>query len=238
MILKKWEALPEDMRTPEVRKYYDILSRRSKSLIIKRLFDIVVSLILLAILAVPMLLIALVIVIDSPGGVFYRQVRVTTYGKEFRIHKFRTMVANADQIGTSVTVGHDSRITRVGGFLRRYRFDELTQLLDVLSGTMSLVGTRPEIPKYVSQYTNEMKATLLLPAGITSEASIRYKDEAELLEQALDVDSVYVEKILPEKMEYNLRAIEQFSFCGEVATMFRTVLAVLGKDYREGKLSV
>lgn len=237
MILKKWDALPEDMRTPEVRKYYDILAKRSISLVIKRLFDIFLSLILLILLAIPMLIVAMLIIIDSPGGVFYRQVRVTTYGREFRIHKFRTMVVNADQIGSSVTVGHDSRITRVGAFLRQYRLDELPQLLDVLCGAMSLVGTRPEIPKYVSRYTDEMRATLLLPAGITSEASIRYKDEAELLDQAFDVDLVYMERILPEKMEYNLRAIEQFSFCGEAATMFRTILAVLGKDYREIKVS-
>lgn len=238
MVLRKWNALPEDMQTPEVRKYYDILAKRPVSLIIKRLFDFAVSLILLIVLAIPMLVIALLITIDSPGGVFYRQVRVTTYGREFRIHKFRTMVANADRIGSSVTIEHDSRITRVGAFLRRYRLDELPQLLDVFCGVMSLVGTRPEIPKYVSQYTDEMRATLLLPAGITSEASIRYKDEAELLKQAFDADSVYVEKILPEKMEYNLRAIELFSFHGEIATMFRTILAVLGREYREIKTSV
>jgi lipopolysaccharide/colanic/teichoic acid biosynthesis glycosyltransferase len=235
MILRKWEDLPEDMQTQEVRKYYDILAKRKWSLIFKRVFDIVVSLIMLIILAIPILVIAALIAIDSPGGVFYRQVRITTYGKEFRIHKFRTMVANADKIGSLVTVGQDSRITKIGGFLRRYRLDELPQLLDVLAGSMSYVGTRPEVPKYVNQYTNEMKATLLLPAGITSEASIRYKDEADLLDSADDVDKVYVEKVLPGKMEYNLGAIEKFSFFGEIATMFRTVFAVLGKDYSERK---
>ncbi|MGN0342945.1 MAG: sugar transferase [Roseburia sp.] len=231
MILRKWETLPEDMQTPEVRRYYDILAKRKLSLVLKRTFDIVVSLVMLIILAIPILIIAALIAIDSPGGVFYRQVRVTTYGKEFRIHKFRTMVANADQIGSLVTVGQDSRITRIGGFLRKYRLDELPQLLDVLNGTMSYVGTRPEVPKYVNQYTAEMKATLLLPSGITSEASIRYKDEAELLDGAEDVDKVYVEEVLPGKMKYNLRAIEKFSFLGEIATMFRTVFAVLGKEY-------
>lgn len=238
MILRRWEDLPKDMRTPEVRKYYDILAKRKLSLVLKRTFDIVVSLIMLVVLAIPMLIISAMIMIDSSGGVFYRQVRVTTYGREFRIHKFRTMVANADKIGSLVTVGQDSRITQIGGFLRKYRLDELPQLLDVLAGTMSYVGTRPEVPKYVNQYTAEMKATLLLPAGITSEASIRYKDEAELLDNATDVNKVYIEKVLPRKMEYNLWAIEKFSFFGEIATMFRTVFAVLGKDYSEKKVKV
>lgn len=143
------------------------------------------------------------------------------------------MVVNADKIGSLVTVGQDKRITKIGGFLRKYRLDELPQLLDILNGSMSYVGTRPEVPKYVEQYTAEMRATLLLPAGVTSEASIRYKDEAELLEGATDVDKVYVEQVLPEKMKYNLLAIEKFSFFGEIATMFRTVVAVLGKDYSD-----
>ncbi len=235
MLLRKWEDLPADMQTPEVRKYYDILSKRKCSLILKRIFDIVVSLIMLIVFAIPILIISVLIALDSPGGVFYRQVRITTYGKEFRIHKFRTMVANADKIGSLVTVGQDSRITKIGGVLRKYRLDELPQLLDVLVGTMSYVGTRPEVPKYVEQYTTEMRATLLLPAGITSEASIRYKDEAKLLDGAgaAGVDKIYVEKVLPGKMYYNLRSIEKFSFLREIATMFRTVLAVLGKEYSE-----
>lgn len=232
MILRKWEDLPEEMQIPEVRKYYEILEKHKFSLFLKRVFDVIVSFIMFMILAIPILLISILIVIDSPGGVFYRQTRVTTYGKKFRIHKFRTMIANADKIGNLVTVGQDSRITKIGSFLRKYRLDELPQLLDVLSGSMSFVGTRPEVPKYVESYTAEMKATLLLPAGITSEASIQYKDEAELLDGATDVDKVYVEKVLPGKMKYNLQAIEKFSFLTEIATMFRTVFAVLGKGYR------
>lgn len=231
MILRKWEDLPKEMQIPEVRKYYEILAKHKISLFLKRVFDVVVSSIMLVILAIPIFVISILIAIDSPGGVFYRQTRITTYGKEFRIHKFRTMVANADKMGRLVTVGQDSRITRIGSFLRKYRLDELPQLLDVLNGSMSYVGTRPEVPKYVENYTAEMKATLLLPAGITSEASIRYKDEAELLDGVADVDKVYVEQVLPEKMKYNLRAIEKFSFLGEIATMFRTVFAVLGKEY-------
>lgn len=231
MYLRKWENLPEWMKTPEVREYYDILKRRKISLALKRGFDIVASFILLVILAVPMLVIALFIIADSPGGAIYRQERITSYGKKFRIYKFRTMVSGADKIGTQVTADHDSRITKIGKKLRNRRLDELPQLLNVLAGQMSFVGTRPEATKYVKQYTNEMFATLLLPAGITSEASIRYKDEAKLLNQAEDVDRVYVEQILPEKMKYNLASIRKFSFIGEVATMFRTVFAVLGKDY-------
>lgn len=238
MILRKWEKLPEDMQTQEVRKYYDILEKHKAELVLKRIFDFFAALIMLVILAIPMLIIAALIAIDSPGGVFYRQVRVTTYGKKFRIHKFRTMVENADKIGSQVTVDHDFRITKIGGFLRKYRLDEIPQLLDVIAGTMSYVGTRPEIPNYVNAYTAEMKATLLLPAGITSEASIRYKDEAELLDEADDVDRVYVEEVLPEKMKYNLWAIERFSFRREIATMFRTLFAVLGKDYSDEKIGV
>ena len=231
MLLTKWADMPENMKTPEVRKYYDILEKRKFSLICKRVFDFTVALVLLVILSVPMLIIALLISLDTPGGVFYRQERITANGRGFRIHKFRSMVSGADKKGSLVTVDGDVRITQMGKFLRGCRLDELPQLLDVLEGTMSFVGTRPEVPKYVDCYTPEMMATLLLPAGITSEASIRYKDESKLLDVAEDVDKVYVEQVLPGKMKYNLRAIENFSFFGEIATMIRTVLAVLGKEY-------
>lgn len=229
MILKKWDDLPEFMKCDEVKVYYDILSRKKGSLVLKRIFDIVVGVILLILLAIPMLIIALMIKMDSKGSVFYRQERVTRYGKKFRIHKFRTMVNNADQIGSAVTVGGDSRITKVGAKIRDYRLDELPQVLDVLSGDMSFVGTRPEATKYVEKYSNEMLATLLLPAGITSEASIRYKDEAKLLDAADDVDRVYVEKVLPGKMKYNLKSIKKFELAADIKTMFRTVAAVLGR---------
>ena len=230
--MKKWEELPKFMQCDEVKEYYDILSKKKLSLRLKRAFDIVVATCILIITAIPMIIIAIRIAIESKGGVFYRQERVTTYGKKFKIHKFRTMVANADQIGSAVTVSGDNRITPTGAFLRKYRLDELPQVFDVLSGNMSFVGTRPEVSKYVKKYTKEMRATLLLPAGITSEASIRYKDEAELLDAADDVDRVYVEEVLPGKMKYNLQSIKKFSFLGEIVTMFRTVFAVLGKEYR------
>lgn len=230
MILKKWDDLPEFMKCDEVKVYYDILSRKKGSLILKRIFDIVVGVILLILLSIPMLIIAVMIKMDSKGPVFYRQERVTRYGKKFRIHKFRTMVNNADKIGSSVTVGGDLRITRVGSRIRDYRLDELPQVFDVLKGNMSFVGTRPEATKYVEKYSNEMLATLLLPAGITSEASIRYKDEAKLLDAADDVDYVYVETVLPEKMKYNLESIRKFNFVSDIITMLWTVGAVLGKD--------
>ena len=229
--MRKWEDLPEYMKCDEVKEYYDIVSKKKVSLVMKRAFDLVVGTCVLVITAVPMLVISVKIATESKGGVFYRQERITTYGKKFRIHKFRTMVANADQIGSAVTVSGDNRITSTGAFLRKYRLDELPQIFDVLSGNMSFVGTRPEAVKYVKKYKPEYMATLLLPAGITSEASIRYKDEAELLNVAEDVDRVYVEEVLPGKMKYNLESIKKFSFFGEIATMFRTVFAVVGKDY-------
>lgn len=229
--MKDWNELPTYMRTPEVRTYYESLRKKEGSLVIKRIFDVVVALILLVILAIPMLIIAVWIKIDSRGPIFYRQERVTKYGRHFKIHKFRTMVNDADRIGTTVTVGNDDRITKVGGKLRDVRLDELPQLIDVLQGNMSFVGTRPEAVKYVNQYKPEYYATLLLPAGITSEASIRYKDEAELLYKAADVDKVYMNEVLPGKMKWNLKSVKEFGFLGEIKTMFRTVFAVLGKEY-------
>lgn len=224
---REWDDLPEELRIPEVREYYDILSKKKFSLKMKRGMDIICSIIMLAAMSPVMIGTAVAIAVDSRGGVFYRQSRVTQYGKVFRIHKFRTMVAGADKIGTHVTVGQDSRITRVGELLRKYRLDELPQLIDVLSGNMSFVGTRPEAVKYVEKYTPEMMATLLLPAGITSEASLLFKDEAELLDGREDVDKVYVERILPEKMKYNLDAIRNFSLTREIKLMFKTVIGVV-----------
>lgn len=229
MILKKWEDLPESLRTDAVRPYYDLLAKRRGSLLLKRGFDVVVSAGMLLVLSPVFAGLAIAIKLDSPGPVFYRQVRVTQYGRKFRIFKFRSMVADADKKGTLVTVSGDSRITRVGHFIRSCRLDELCQLIDIFRGTMTFVGTRPEVPKYVAAYTPEMMATLLLPAGVTSEASILYKDEAELLDAAEDVDAVYIRDVLPGKMKYNLDALKNFSFFSDIKTMFRTVFAVLGK---------
>lgn len=230
-MLKKWDDLPDFMRVPEVRPYWEVLYSKRKQLIMKRVFDILAAIFLLLILAFPMLIIAVAVKLDSPGAVFYRQNRVTKYGRVFRIHKFRTMISDADKVGSAVTVSSDRRITKVGAKLRHLRLDELPQLFDVLQGTMSFVGTRPEVVKYVQQYKTEYYATLLLPAGITSEASIRYKDEEKLLKDTDDVDKTYMEQVIPDKMKWNLESIRDFSFPHELATMMRTVLAVLGRNY-------
>lgn len=226
-MLRKWEELPEKMQTEAVRPYYEYLNKKRGSLMLKRAFDVIVSVVLLIVLSPIVLVLSIMIITDSKGGVFYRQERVTQYGRTFRIFKFRTMVANADKIGTQVTVQNDSRITKIGEKLRKYRLDELPQLINILLGDMTLVGTRPESTHYVKYYTPEMYATLLLPAGVTSEASILYKDEADLLRDAEDADKVYIEKVLPEKMKYNLESIRKFSCMKEIGTMFKTVLAVV-----------
>ena len=230
MMLCKWEKLPPELQTDAVRPYYDRLREKQASLLVKRIFDVVVSAIMLLLLSPVFLVLAIAIKLDSPGPVFYRQVRVTQYGKQFRIFKFRSMVQNADK-GSLVTVGADSRITRVGSVIRKCRLDEICQLIDILRGTMTFVGTRPEVPQYVAQYTPEMMATFLLPAGVTSLASIFYKDEDALLDGAEDVDRTYIEHVLPGKMYYNLRAIKEFSFWKDIKVMFMTAFAVLGKEF-------
>lgn len=227
MILKKWEELPKEFQTENVKKYYDILSKKKGSLFLKRVFDVIVSLIMLIILLPVFIILGIAIKIDSRGPVFFRQERITQYGRTFRIFKFRTMVNNAEKLGTQVTVGNDSRITRVGSFIRNCRLDEISQLLNILTGDMTFVGTRPEVKKYVDCYTKEMMATLLLPAGVTSLASIYYKDEAELLEKSENPDKTYIEEILPEKMKYNLQSIEKFNFIEDIKIMFMTALAVI-----------
>ena len=231
MKIVDWEQLPLEFQTEEVRKYYDILKKKKISLFFKRVLDIVVSVLALVVLSPVYLILAVAIKIDSQGPVFYRQERVTQYGKLFRIHKFRTMVQNADN-GSQITVNNDSRITRVGKVIRDCRLDEIAQLIDVIQGTLTLCGVRPETPKYVAEYTDEMMATLLLPAGVTNLATIYYKDEAKLLDGVEDIDKVYIEKILPAKMYYNLKEIERFNFWEDIKVMFMTVFAVLGKEYK------
>lgn len=227
MRMISWEKLPPQMQTEAVKPYYEILQKKQIGLIFKRLFDIVVSLIMLLILSPVFLILAIAIKLDTEGPVFYRQVRVTQYGKEFHIFKFRTMVNNADKIGSQVTVGGDSRITRVGKVIRECRLDEIGQLLNILGGSMTFVGTRPEVPKYVEKYTPEMWATLLLPAGVTSEASIRYKDEAALLDAAEDVDATYIQDVLPGKMKYNLLELKKFRLSHDFYIMWDTIVTVL-----------
>jgi lipopolysaccharide/colanic/teichoic acid biosynthesis glycosyltransferase len=226
MILKSWDALPENMRTEEVRPYYDLLKKHTFALILKRCFDVIMSLLLLIILSPVFLVLAVWIKIDSPGPVFFRQVRVTQYGREFKIFKFRTMVNDAEKKGTLVTVSADARITEVGKKIRHVRLDEIPQLINILTGDMTFVGTRPEVPLYVHAYTKEMMATLLLPAGVTSEASIQYKDEDDLISSAKNPGETYIKVVLPQKMIYNLNAIRSFSLGKEFKTLGRTLKAV------------
>lgn len=227
MILKEWGQLPQELQLDEVKPYYEILKKKKLSLFLKRIFDITVSFIMLIILLPVFVFLGVAIKIDSKGPIFFRQERVTQYGKTFRIFKFRTMINNAEKLGTQVTVGNDARITKVGKFIRDCRLDEIAQLLNILTGDMTFVGTRPEVRKYVNHYTKEMMATLLLPAGVTSLASIYYKDEAKLLDKSNNPDKTYVEEVLPGKMKYNLQSIKEFNFFEDVKTMIKTVVAVI-----------
>lgn len=227
MKLKKWSELPVFMRTKEVKNYYDIIRKKQVSLLMKRMVDVIISLVLLVILSPFMLALMILIKLDSKGPVFFLQDRVTQYGKIFKIVKFRSMVNNAEKIGAQVTVGGDARITRVGAMMRKLRIDEFPQLINILLGDMTFVGTRPEVKKYVDCYSKEMYATLLLPAGLTSRTSIEYKDEDKLLEGAEDIDKVYVEEVLPNKMKYNLMHLKEFSLLSDLITMIATFGAVL-----------
>lgn len=228
MLLRKWDDIPEFMRNDEVKKYYDILIKKRFSLMLKRFFDIIMSLLLLIVLSPVFLILAIWIKVDSQGTVFYRQERITQYGRTFRIFKFRTMVSNADKIGTLVTTQNDSRITRVGEKIRKCRLDEIPQLINILKGDMSFVGTRPEVQKYVDAYTDEMKATLLLPAGVTSLASLKYRDEDEIISQETDrgktIDQAYIEDVLPEKMKFNLEYLDNFNILKDVNLCVKTVI--------------
>ena len=224
--MKKWEKLPDEIRREEVFPYYEHLRKHRASLLVKRILDLFIGCLLILILCPFMLLIGILVGITSPGGVFFCQERVTTYGRHFRIIKFRTMTADAEARGSQVTTAGDRRVTGIGRFLRKVRLDELPQLFNIIKGDMSIVGTRPEVPRYVSEYTPEMMATLLLPAGVTSRASIEYKDEERLLSAGEDVDSIYVEQVLPAKMKYNLAYMMEYSLGKDLLLMMQTVLAV------------
>ena len=238
MVLRNWEALPEKLQNEKVRPYYDSLSRKKTSLRMKRLLDVMIAAAASIVLLPVMVIVGIAVKLDSPGPVFFRQERVTAYGKVFRIWKFRSMVANAEQKGAHVTSQGDSRITWVGRFIRKCRLDEIPQLFNILAGDMTFVGVRPEVQKYVDHYTEEMYATLLLPAGVTSEASIRYKDEDTYLTEGQNPDAVYIQTVLPGKMYYNLKAMQQFSLLEDLKTLIRTVLAVCGKEYAEEREAV
>ena len=229
--MRRFEDLPEDMRTPEVKEYYDCLAPRRGYRFLKRAFDIAAASVLTVILAIPMAVIAVRIKVSSPGPVFFRQTRVTRYGKTFRIFKFRTMVTDAEAVGPQVTVDEDPRVTAIGHSLREHRLDEIPQLFNILAGSMTFVGTRPEVPKYAAAYTPAMKATLLMPAGLTSRTSIAFKDEAKMLEAAKtpeEADRIYVEEVLPRKMKYNLENLKNCSAKEDLTVLFQT-LGVVGK---------
>ena len=228
MILKSYPKLPEDLQNEEVKRYYDILAKKKIGLFLKRVFDMIMSFILLVILSPVFLVLSIWIKLDSKGPVFYRQERVTTYGKKFRILKFRTMIQDADKKGSLITLGQDTRITPIGSKIRKCRLDEIPQLINILKGDMSFVGTRPEVTKYVDKYTDKMKATLLMPAGVTSKASIEYKNEDEIMDTFLNkgekVDDIYIKRVLPEKMKYNLEYIERFSFLEDIKICIKTII--------------
>lgn len=230
LILKPFEQLPIEFRNDEVKRYYDILDKKRKSLVIKRIADIILALFMIIFLVFPMLVIAVLIKCTSKGPVLYKQERITKYGKKFKILKFRTMTVGADSHGELLTYKNDSRITKFGKFLRKLRLDELPQIFHVLSGKMSIVGTRPEVTKYVERYSPVMYATLLMPAGVTSFASIKFKDEDRIIGEISDpkqIDDVYVNEILPKKMRYNLKYIERFGFKRDIYLMFKTVKQVV-----------
>lgn len=231
IVLKKWESLPKELQNESIRPYYEILKKRKVSFVLKRAIDIICSIVLIIILSPILIFFAIWIKLDSKGPVFYRQIRITTYGKKFKIFKFRSMVQNADKIGALVTSGNDSRITKVGSKMRKLRIDELPQIFNLFTGDLTLVGTRPEVEKYVNEYTDEMKATLLMPAGITSYASIKFKNEDEIITSKIkngkDIDEIYIKDILPEKMKYNLEYMKKFNIWYDIKLCINTVLEVI-----------
>ena len=224
--MKAFDKLPEEFQNSEVKYYYDILKKKQASLILKRALDILLAVVLIVFLILPIAVIAVAVRCGSEGPVLFRQERVTRYGRRFKILKFRTMVVDAERLGSMVTTDSDSRVTKIGRTLRKFRLDELPQIFNVLGGSMKFVGTRPEVLKYVELYEDKYYATLLLPAGITSPASIMYKDEEKLLASHEDADRVYMELILPEKMKYNLAYTENFGIISDLRIMFQTVKEV------------
>ena len=204
-----------------------VLEKRKLQLALKRAMDIVISGGALLVLWPVLLLIALAIKIDDPGPVFYRQVRVGRNGKEFRIYKFRTMVVDADKKGLAITVGRDNRITRMGRILRKTKLDELAQLINVFTGEMSFVGPRPEVPKYVNMYTPYQRQVLLVRPGITDYASIAYRNENDLLAGAEDPEKMYIDVIMPDKIELNMKYLHEISPLADIRLILSTIVAVI-----------
>ena len=195
----------------------------------KRLFDIVASGLGLLCLSPLFLILAVWIKCDTPGPVFYRQTRVGRYNRDFRLYKFRSMRIGADRQGLITVGGHDPRITRSGYFIRKYKLDEFPQLINVFIGDMSLVGPRPEVRKYVDLYTQEQMHVLDVRPGITDPASIRYRNENELLAQAADPDKYYIETIMPDKLRINLEYVANHSFWSDIVLIFKTFWKIVAK---------
>ena len=233
MKLIEYDSLPDSMKNDKVKEYYEILSKKKFQLVLKRIIDIIGSIIGIVVLSPFMLIIAIMIKCESNGPVLFKQKRITQFGKGFYIYKFRTMIVNAEKVGAQVTSKNDPRVTKVGKILRKCRLDEITQIFNILKGELTFVGTRPEVPKYVNQYTDEMMATLLLPAGVTSECSILFKDEEKILDNSKNVDEDYVNKVLPLKMKYNLKYTKEVSVIKDLKVIVKTVGVVFGKEYDE-----
>lgn len=227
MFICPFENLPSEMQTDEIKQYYDILQGKKASLFVKQLFDFLLALILVILLSPLMLVLAIIIKCTSKGPVFFLQTRVGRYLKPFKIIKFRTMRTDAEKTGKQITVGErDPRITGVGAFLRKFRLDELPQLFNIIAGQMSFVGARPEVPRYVSEYSGAMAATLLIKPGITGYASVKFKNENELLGKESDPEKAYIEHIIPVKMALDLEYINDLSPICDIKTMFLTVKEV------------
>lgn len=216
-----------DNRIDRINQIQRRIERKKIYLIIKRVLDILFSLLLLAVFALPLVIIAFIIFLEDFKNPFFLQTRITKEGRKFEILKFRSMKKSKITVGSLVTSKADGRVTKVGRVIRKYRIDEIPQLLNVLKGDMSFVGPRPEVEKFVEHYTDEMMVTLLLPAGITSIASIKFKDEDQMLQRSqLYIDEAYITEVLPIKMEYNIDYLERFSFLEDITIIFLTIKEV------------
>ena len=204
-----------------------ILESQEVSLVIKRVFDVVVSVCGLLLLALFFLIIAVIIKLDSKGSVFYRQIRVGRYGNDFRIFKFRTMIPDADKSGQLITVGDDARITKIGRFLRKTKIDELPQIMNILIGDMSFVGPRPEVRKYVDMYSEAQQQILLIRPGITDIASIKYRNESELLALSSNPEKTYCEEIMPSKLNLNMNYLSDISLINDIKIILTTIISII-----------
>lgn len=229
MKLTQFDLLPPKMQNPSVMEYHNILSNKRVSLTLKRIIDVTIC-VILAIIASPFLLIfSILIKLTSKGKVIYLQKRIGRDMKPFYIYKFRTMVQDADKKGLALTTGNDSRITPFGKFLRKINMDEMPQLFNVIKGDMSIIGTRPEVSEYVDCYTDEMLATLLLAPGMLSLASIKYKNENDLLTNASDPQKEYIDVILPDKMKFNLEYMRTLSVKQDMKLIGASIAAAFKK---------